>query len=246
MAQEKRIWLGRDRALFLGELPPARLHAHAAPVLLIGLSGPICLQFADGREETCMSALVDAGVPHCMDSRGEYMASLYLEPDAAETRLLRAGLLNQESVVYDPLPSAARRKVIENQLRSFDLQHLLPATALKESAPLDPRIARSLAALRRGNHSFLRRGDLADEAHLSESRFNHLFRSEVGISFRHYRGWSRLRSALFHVASDLSLTNAALSAGLYDSAHFSRLFQNMIGLAPSRALAGVREFEILT
>jgi hypothetical protein len=36
---EKRIWLGCDRALFLGEIPPARLHAHAAPVLLMEWAG---------------------------------------------------------------------------------------------------------------------------------------------------------------------------------------------------------------
>ena len=129
MTQEKRIWLARDRALFLGELPPTRLHAHAAPVLLIGMSGPITLHFTDGRSETCHSALVDTGVEHGLDSGGEYLASLYLEPDAPETRILKANWLNDCPVVYDPM-SAARHKTLERRLQSFDLSDLLPASAL--------------------------------------------------------------------------------------------------------------------
>jgi len=81
--------------------------------------------------------------------------------------------------------------------------------------------------------------------HLSESRFNHLFRAEMGISFRRYRSWSRLRSVLHYVARDRSLTHAALDAGLHDSAHLSRLFQDMIGVAPSKVLRGLKRVDVL-
>lgn len=246
MTQEKRIWLARDRALFLGELPPARLHAHAAPVLLIGLSGPIALHFPDGRRETCHSALVDADVDHGLDSGGEYMASLYLEPDAPETRLLKAGWLHDRPVVFDPLPSPQRPGAMTRKLQSFDLSQLLPASAMGPKTTLDKRIARSLDYLRDAGDLRFDRANLADRVHLSESRFNHLFRAEVGISFRRYRSWSRLRSVLYHVARDQSLTDAALNAGLHDSAHLSRSFQNMIGLAPSRVLHGLRGLHVLT
>ncbi|MBW0147197.1 helix-turn-helix transcriptional regulator [Marinobacter arenosus] len=245
MTQEKRLWLARDRALFLGELPPARLHAHAAPVLLIGLSGPLTLHFPDGRRETCHSALVDADVTHGLDSGGEYMASLYLEPDAPETRLLKAGWLHDRPVVFDPLPSPRRHRVLERKLQSFDLSQLLPKSALGQQTALDKRIACSLDYLRDVGDLPFDRANLAGQVHLSESRFNHLFRAEVGISFRRYRSWSRLRSVLYHVARDQSLTDAALNAGLHDSAHLSRSFQNMIGLAPSRVLHGLQEFHVL-
>lgn len=239
MNQQKRIWLGSDRALFLGELPATRLHAHAAPVLLIGLSGSISLQFPDGQREVCHSALVDAGVEHSLDSQGEFMASLYLEPDALETRILKAGLLRDRPVAFDVLPSTTRHKGLERRLRSFDLGNLMPKSALGQQTLLDHRISRSLTLLRERGGETLMRGTLAQHVHLSESRFNHLFRSEMGISFRRYRSWSRLRSALYHVARNQSLTSAALGAGLHDSAHFSRLFQGMIGLSPSQVLGGV-------
>lgn len=245
MTQEKRIWLARDRALFLGELPPARLHAHAAPVLLIGLSGPITLRFPDGRGETCRSALVDADVEHELDSGSEYIASLYLEPDAPETGLLKAGWLRDQPVVFDPIPSPRRPRSLERRLQSFDLHQLLPASALGHQATLDKRIACSLDHLRNLDGRPFNRAHLAERVHLSESRFNHLFREEVGISFRRYRSWSRLRSVLYHVARKQSLTDAALNAGLHDSAHLSRSFQSMLGLAPTQVLRGLHDLHVL-
>lgn len=245
MKQEKHIWLARDRALFLGELPPARLHAHAAPVLLIGLSGPITLRFPDGRQETCHSALVDADINHELDSGGEYMASLYLEPDAPETRLLKAGWLCDRPVVFNPIPSSRRARSLTRTLQAFDLAQLLPASALGRQTHLDKRIAQSLAYLRSLGDLPLDRGYLADQVHLSESRFNHLFQAEVGISFRRYRSWSRLRAVLYHVAKDQSLTHAALNAGMHDSAHLSRMFRNMIGLAPTQVLRDLQGLHVL-
>lgn len=169
-------------------------------MLLIGLSGPISLTFPDGRQETCHSALVDAGVEHALDTAGEYMASLYLEPDAPEAGILKSGLLRNRPVVFDVLPTAIRHQGLERRLQSFDLTALLPNSALGQQNRLDVRIARSLALLRQSGDEPVMRGTLADHVHLSESRFNHLFRSEMGISFRRYRSWSRLRSALYHVA----------------------------------------------
>lgn len=245
MTQEKRLWLARDRALFVGELPPTRLHAHAAPVLLIGMSGPITLKFADGRHETCHSALVDAGVDHELDSGGEYMASLYLEPDAPESRLLNAGWLSDQPVVFDPIAPCHRTRSLMRALQSFNLAQILPASALGQQTTLDKRIARSMDYLRNLGDLPFNRANLAGQVHLSESRFNHLFRAEVGISFRRYRSWSRLRSVIYHVAKDQSLTDAALNAGLHDSAHLSRMFQSMIGLAPTQVFRGLQDLHIL-
>ncbi|TVP88642.1 MAG: AraC family transcriptional regulator [Pseudomonadaceae bacterium] len=245
MTEHKRIWLGEDRALFLGELPATQVHAHAAPVLLIGLSGTITLTLPGNERIHCHSALLDAGVEHALDSQGELIASLYLEPDAPETRALKAGILKDHPVLLDPLLSATRHKSLETRLQTFDLANLLPRSVQGQTTQLDERIARSLNIMRSSQDARLTRQSLAGAVHLSESRFNHLFRAEMGISFRRYRSWSRLRSTFYSVAQNQSLTSAALDAGLHDSAHLSRLFRDMIGLAPSQVLKNVTRMEIV-
>jgi AraC-like DNA-binding protein len=76
----------------------------------------------------------------------------------------------------------------------------------------------------------------AASAGLSASRFQHLFTREVGVPFRRYRGWQRLRGAIRAAASGLSLTDAAYAAGFADQAHFSRTFRATFGAPPSRGL----------
>lgn len=77
----------------------------------------------------------------------------------------------------------------------------------------------------------------AAEAHLSPSRLTHLFTREVGIPFRRYGLWVRLRIAAEAVAGGADLTRAAAAAGFSDSPHLSRVFKTNFGLSPSALLA---------
>lgn len=68
---------------------------------------------------------------------------------------------------------------------------------------------------------------------LSVSRFMHLFSRELGVPFRRYRIWNRLRAAMRVALTGRNLTEAAISAGFTDSAHFARLFRETFGVTPS-------------
>ena len=94
--------LGSDRSLYRGELPATNWHSHAAPALLIGLSGRFALHFTQGRTESCYSAWIDSGVEHVFDSLGEQVATMYLEPDAVDTRRWKAHFANHGGIVLDP------------------------------------------------------------------------------------------------------------------------------------------------
>lgn len=74
---------------------------------------------------------------------------------------------------------------------------------------------------------------VAAAAGLSESRLAHLFRAEVGLTFRAYARWFQLGRAARAIAVGKSLTEAAHSAGFSDLAHFTRTFVAMFGLAPT-------------
>jgi AraC family transcriptional regulator len=68
---------------------------------------------------------------------------------------------------------------------------------------------------------------------LSAGRLRHLFVAETGLHYRGYVLWLRLERALREIAAGGSLTTAAHAAGFADSAHLSRTFRRMFGLAPS-------------
>lgn len=246
MAARNLLTLGVDRALYVGEIPATGWHCHASPVLLIGLSGRFALHWGPGRSETCHSALVDAGVEHLFDPCGETVALVYLEPDSPEARGLR-GLFGQEGdVVLDVAAPVGARSAMEGCLHRFDLPALLRCPFDGEIAPMDPRVAHSLHMLRNPQAGRLARSELASGVQLSASRFNHLFRAEMGVSLRTYRVWSQVRLAMAGLAVSPRLTDAALHGEFSDSAHFSRMFRQTFGMTPSSVLKPLEKVTLLT
>jgi len=237
--------LGADRALYIGELPATDWHRHASPVLLVGLSGRFAVRLSDGRKESCHSALIDAGVDHVFDPCGERVALMYLEPDFMPARSLRGLFACEGPVIYDPVVRVTARSTFERHLDAFDLHALLGRSALAAPPILDDRVARSLQPLRMPHDAPFERDELAAAVRLSASRFNHLFSAEMGVSFRDYRIWSQVRSAIMGFQPNGSLTDAALHGAFADSSHFSRIFRRTFGMTPSSVLKPLKEITLL-
>eukprot|EP01034_Spumella_vulgaris_P044498 gene44498-55352_t len=134
--------------------------------------------------------------------------------------------------MLDPAMRVGSRNAAHARLCSFDLSALLTFT-LDAAAPLDPRIAQGIRRLRQGGGDVVNRDMVAAAVNLSASRFNHLFRQEAGVSFRSYRVWAQVRSALAGLATSPRLTDAALEGAFVDSSHFSRTFRQTFGMTPS-------------
>lgn len=84
--------------------------------------------------------------------------------------------------------------------------------------------------------------DFAHFTGLSVSRFQHLFSAEVGVPFRRYRGWQRLKIVIKQVMAGHNLTSAAHMAGYYDQAHFGHHFRQTFGAAPGKSMINMRSY----
>jgi AraC-like DNA-binding protein len=78
--------------------------------------------------------------------------------------------------------------------------------------------------------------EIAATVGLSPSRFQHLFTAHIGVPFRRYRAWHRLRAAIREVTRGANYTEAAHAAGFADQAHFARHFRRTFGAPASRGL----------
>jgi AraC family transcriptional regulator len=96
---------------------------------------------------------------------------------------------------------------------------------------LDPRIAKLIAWVARRLDQTVSLSDAATFIGLSPGRARHLFVQQTGLPFRTYLLWLRLLCALEIYAGNASLTEAAHAAGFADSAHLSRTFRRMFGIA---------------
>jgi AraC-like DNA-binding protein len=101
---------------------------------------------------------------------------------------------------------------------------------------IDPRIVLAAAWIRAEPATTLSSRELAAEAGLSESRFLHLFRDEVGTSLRRYRLWVRLLAAGTAISAGKNLTTAAVDSGFASPSHLADRFKATFGLSATQLL----------
>ncbi len=109
-----------------------------------------------------------------------------------------------------------------------------------DAFPLKPRDEAFVDVLRQIDaeleHGVVRLGAVARVGNLSASRFRHRFAAQVGLPFRRYVLWRRLRLAVVEMNRGADATTAAHAAGFADLAHFSRTLKAMFGVTASQAL----------
>ncbi|MER1967126.1 AraC family transcriptional regulator [Castellaniella sp. GW247-6E4] len=97
---------------------------------------------------------------------------------------------------------------------------------------LDSRIGHVVAMIRDQPWERFSAQSCAAISGISVSRFLHLFKSEIGTTFRRFIAWKRVRCALEYVKHQSNLTDIALELGYPDSTHFSHSIRKAYGFSP--------------
>lgn len=254
-AGPKPLWhVGNARMLFAGCLNRNALHSHSTTVLLAGLYDNFELRVGGVSWVSCRMAVIRAGTPYEFNAGGRPLAVLYVEPTAACVDGLTALLRNRRELPGAVIGTDGEASVIRalyedpGSLSSIDpaLADLVSFSTARTRRPIDRRVARAIEHATgvdcyegdRGSSPAVSRA--AQGAGLSLSRFQHLFKDEVGVSYHRYLAWLRMKRAVRHVVQGANLTMAAHGAGYYDQAHFAREFRRIFGAPASRSLSDVR------
>lgn len=243
MVPGEKLCLWNGRALFLGAVPDLDFHQQAAALVCIGIDGDFELARDGAEPVVCGSALIGPQIYHALRPRGTRCAFLFFDPDNPDYDFLTAS--NARGAATGMLVSLNE----EEKLRSIfttisacaDDHMLREALAELELAPHEDKVAavddqRIQLVMRRlisepGESIPIE--TLAAAVDISPSRLAHLFKEQVGVPIRMFRTWYRLKTAILCLKDGMTLTDAALRAGFYDSAHFTNTFRDTFGLSPS-------------
>jgi len=241
-AADAILCVGAGKTAYVGRLESVDWHRHGAPAFIFGLAGNFRLGNEAGDWMSCRAAVIPAGVRHALELGGDPLAVFYPEPNVATASdLARFGTMWDVSgriLISQTAEAMAFRELYEDRTSLAFAGELLDdlvdfARAGAGPPVLDSRIARVVAWLGRYPADLTPLGQLLKADGLSVSRFLHLFSAEIGIPFRRFRIWNRLRAASRMTLRGASLTEAAIGAGFSDSAHFSRLHRQTFGITPS-------------
>lgn len=244
-----RVLLWNGGIVWFGRTGRIQAHAHHAIQITLALEGDFLLCGADGRDWRCASgAIVLPDRRHAFDGGDRNGVMLFVEPETVQGRALLARYGDAEFGVLadaDTRPLAdALRAVIEAGAEPTALIAAAQAAiaqlagSVHATDRLDARIDRAIAWMRGRLSAPIGLDDAAAIAHLSPSRFRHLFVAQTGISFRAWLLWARVGIAMSAGLGGQSWTVAAQEAGFADSAHLSRTCRRMFGLSPAMLARG--------
>lgn len=242
-----RVFLGSGDMLYAGPIAPTELHAHHAFQLVVARVGSIRLRSTDGELE-CRVAVVPSDERHAIVSGHPSTLMLYVDPEGADGRRLRAsaptGIGNTSASWQRSDPADARLQSLDLPVTWTDAEatraamlELVVGSAVRPK-PRHPALVRAMRWLADRLDGSLRIAAVAHEVGLSEGRLAHLFADELGLPFRAYVAWLRMRRAAAALQAGESIASAAQHGGFADAAHFTRTFKRMFGIVPSE-IAGV-------
>lgn len=240
------LYIAHDLILFVGERLVTLPHHHFTASVTLALDAPLAVRAPSGAYQEAHALILRPNAEHELDASRGRVLNLQIDPETDDYARLVARfgdraqgapwlLLSRDEVA--PLIAAVTTQlrgptVLPRDIWSTVLTHL-GGTPL--GAPVyDPRISRVLTTLKERFPDAPSTAELARSVGLSEGRLIRLFHQEVGVPLRRYVLWLRLRHVVFCLAAGENLTDAAHDAGFADSAHLTRVFRDMFGLAPSQ------------
>lgn len=221
--------------------PKTDPHSHHVIQVTLALTGRVDFDGDAGRTSGVAIAIAPDS-PHAFEGTG-LVAHLFVASDGQAGRDIVRGLFSQGSIASIPashlgdFPARLRAtfedpRHTDDELRALgrDLVARLAGGGVGAEAP-DPRIKKLIAWVTARLDQAVNLSDVAALVGLSPGRTRHLFVQQTGLPFRTYLLWLRLVRAVEIFAGGASLTEAAHGAGFSDSAHLSRTFRRMFGIA---------------
>lgn len=214
-------------------------HAHHAIQVTVGLDGSFAFYEGGGRAVRGAAVAIAPHTQHTFELQGS-AAHLFFEPDGRLGRAALAALFTDANVapVAERLVAEARAALQapgRSEARLIEVGRSFVARLSGEAtpAPTDFRVQRMIAWAESRLAGAIELKQAASAVGLSPGRARHVFVEQTGLPFRAFLLWRRLNRALELYAAQKPLTEAAHAAGFSDSAHLSRTFRRMFGVAAS-------------
>jgi len=241
-----KVWIDNGIAFYLGYTGDNSVHKHYAIQIVFSYAEPISIFDENNQEIKGTGLVIPANIMHRVQADGrQKIAFIYLEPDSKNGRALMTQFSGKNHIFkLTPDVSSACIKELYNIeqgiiSRRCDTHSIVSLLTRVKTKPLfiDERIQKAMDYIKNHLEDIESLESLAVILEISPRYLRRLFEQQVGMSLQRFRLWVKLRIALYQIAAGKSFTEAAHAASFTDSAHFSRTFRAMFGIAPSEVMS---------
>lgn len=248
------LYLWPRRTVHVGPMEGIVEFSQAAASLTVSLGGPVKVMSVGMRAPTeCSSVLLRAGQKVTLDAGGTVLGTCYLDALGQDYGMLMSGMAAcREGVLCGVKDERGYRDFFSQLLnetslapeQAYQMLERLINPLQRPYPEVDARVAATVARIQARVAENTSVEDLAAAVSLSIPRLVQLFREQVGVPIRRYRLWHRLFVTAEGIGGGLSLTDAAITAGFNDSAHFCHSFRLILGLKPSDIFTALRDIRV--
>lgn len=238
-----------ERVVYAGLLGAITQRTLGSLTLYIARDIPFTITIGDQPPRQAYWAAVPPNVPHVIQSNDRVVWDVLIEPECVDIEDFQRQfpqLLSTPTESYLRIRGAFERWIdgIETFAPSAEaIDRFFFGQPLK-ARRLDERIKCAVEQIRAHSCEQYFAAECARLTGLSFSRFVHLFKEQIGMTFRTFCAWKRARALLPYVTSASNLTDLALKMGYPDSTHFSHSIRRIYGLRPRDILAGSRRLTL--
>lgn len=231
MQESNKVILDENWGLFLGRLNNNASHRHYAVQINIPLFEKIIAISDNEKLNFGTFSLISSNCEHKVKSKKQFIIVLInpLEFLHDEQLMIR----NISPIIQDIRNESIKYLNGELTDRNYSqlIKKLLNKLLTNKHKMIDHRIEEGLNYLKANKDRVVSLSEISRFCYLSESRFIHLFKSELGITYRRAQLWYRI-SQSFPTLFRKSITETAYEFGFSDSAHYSRTFKENFGFSP--------------
>ena len=230
------MYEARNHLLICAEYADPEPHKHSAAHIMVSLDDSIEIITVNERLQ-CQGILIPSGMLHTANTnRNRVLVFLFDNTTTIAEQISKLSIIPDEAVdrirtAYCDFENSDKSAL---SYRMF-VQCVLACSeiAVAETLPPDTRIERAVTYIQSRLHDKITCEDVAGHIFLSEGRFSHLFKEQIGMTFAAYLIYQRVIKTYTDMINGKSITDASLDAGFSSSAHFAEINKRLFGLSAS-------------
>ncbi|WP_052592273.1 AraC family transcriptional regulator [Aureispira sp. CCB-QB1] len=247
--EEPKFYIEQNWGVFWGRFINNAFHKHYAIQLSFAEEMPVQVMTTDGHKHIYDCTLVKSNVTHQLVCNGRHLILLF-SPITSMGQFLSQ--LSADDVILLKHSIAEEVQLLLSQLvrRQIDFKKFIElikirleqfnGACLTQRHLVDERIERALSYLEANKNRVVPLAEIAKENFLSPSRFLHLFKDVLGITYRRAQLWIKICHSFAYLQKH-SITDTAYQYGFADSAHYSKVFKQNFGFSPKFLKTALRE-----
>ena len=225
-----------NNLLICAEYSTPELHRHNAAHIMISLDEKIDIM-ANGERKQCRGIVIPSRVAHTANTdKNRVLIFLFDNTTTIAKQIRTLAILSEEAVdkiikAYYCFENSDKLNYHYKEL--MECVYKCANLSVVENIVIDNRIKSAIAYIQLNLHEPITCGDVAKHIFLSEGRFSHLFKEQIGMTFSAYLIYQRIMKTYTEIINGKSITDASIEAGFSSSTHFAETNKRIFGLSAS-------------